>query len=207
MTALLFDSDGVLIDSTPSYERVWRKWAEHHRLDGDVVVAATHGRREADTVREVAPHLDHDAEQPLFRQLLEAELPNIVAMAGAAELIAALPAGSWACVTSGGLAWVTARFSDAGLPLPSALVTADDVEQGKPDPACYLLAAHKLGRAPADCLVIEDAVAGIAAGQAAGMQVVGLATTHSREDIRAADYVFDTLEAAAPFLLGLVSGQ
>lgn len=207
MSALLFDVDGVLIDSTASYARVWRQWAEHHGLDGDVVVAATHGRRGVDTVREVAPHLDHDAEIPLMRRLLATELENIVAMPGAAELLQHLPTGTWACVTSGGLNWVTARFYDAGLPLPATLVTADDVEHGKPDPACYLLGAARLGRKPADCLVIEDAVAGIQAGHAAGMQVVGLATTHSREDIAEADYVFDSLADAAPFLAKRVSGQ
>lgn len=207
MTALLLDVDGVLIDSTAAYARVWSKWAHLRGLDADLVVAATHGRRGIDTMREVAPHLDHDREQPIFRELLKAELPNIVAMPGAAELIAALPAGSWACVTSGGLRWVTARFADAGLPLPSVLVTADDVASGKPDPACYLLGAKRLGRAPADCLVVEDAAAGIAAGQGAGMRVVALATTHPRAEISAADYVFDSLAAAAPFLLERIGGR
>ncbi|MEO6713144.1 MAG: HAD-IA family hydrolase [Mycobacteriales bacterium] len=201
MSALLFDVDGVLIDSTASYARVWRHWAEHHGLDGDVVVAATHGRRGEDTVREVAPHLDHESEQPLFRQLMTAELANIVAMPGAADLLAALPAQTWGCVTSGGRRWVRQRFADAGLELPQVLVTADDVEFGKPDPSCYLLGAQQLGRDPRDCLVVEDAVAGIAAGHAAGMKVVGLATTHGRHEIAAADHIFDSLAAAVPFLM------
>ena len=201
MTGLLFDVDGVLIDSTASYARVWRQWAGHHGLDGDVVVAATHGRRGEDTISEVAPHLNHDTEQALMQRLLAAEIANIVAMPGAAGLLAALPPDAWGCVTSGGLRWVTARFQDAGLDLPSVLVTADDVARGKPDPACYLLGATRLGRDPADCLVIEDAVAGLEAGHAAGMQVVGLATTHERGEIAAADYIFDSLADAAPFLL------
>lgn len=207
MTALLFDVDGVLIDSTASYSRVWRQWAEHHGLDGDRVVAATHGRRGEDTMREVAPHLDHEGEQPFFRRLMAAELANIVAMPGASGLLAALPSGMWGCVTSGGLRWVTQRFADASLDVPAVLVTAEDVERGKPDPACYLLGAERLGRKPDDCLVIEDSVAGIAAGHAAGMEVVGLATTHDRDEIADADYVFDSLAEAVPFLLDRVSGQ
>jgi sugar-phosphatase len=207
MTALLFDVDGVLLDSTASYQRIWRLWAGKHGLDPDVVVAATIGRRGIDTLREVAPHMSFDSETALFGEFLEAELPNIVPMPGAAELLTALPEGTWACVTSAGRRWVTERFADAGLILPDALVTSEDVDAGKPDPACYLLGAQRLGVTAADCLVVEDAAAGIAAGHAAGMQVVGLATTHSRDEISEADYVFDSLAAAAPFLLERVSGQ
>lgn len=203
MSALLFDVDGVLIDSTAVYARVWTRWAEHHGLDPAVVVAAQYGRRGADTMREVAPHLDHVSEQPLFRSLMTAEAPNIAPMPGAAVLLDSLPAGAWACVTSGGRRWVSARFDDAGLTLPHFLVTGDDVTVGKPDPACYLLGAQRLGREPSECLVVEDAVAGIQAGHAAGMQVVGLATTHSREEIAEADYLFDSLADAAPFLARL----
>lgn len=201
MTGLLFDVDGVLLDSTAAYIRVWRRWADVRGLDPELVVSLTHGRRAIDTVREVAPHIDYVDERTLFKGLFEVELPNITSMPGAAELLARLPAGGWGCVTSAGRNWVAARFDDAGLPLPGALVTAEDVDRGKPDPACYLLGAQRLDRPPADCWVVEDAAAGIQAGHAAGMQVVGLATTHSRDEIADADYVFDSLAEATPFLL------
>lgn len=207
MTALLFDVDGVLIDSTPANERVWRAWALRRGLDPDLVVAATPGRRGMDTIAEVAPHLVYADEGVVLNELFDAELHTIRAMPGALELLTSLPPGSWGCVTSGGLRWVTERFAAEGLPLPNALVTSRDVEVGKPDPACYLLGAERIGADPADCLVVEDAVAGIRSGHAAGMQVVGLATTHSRDAIAAADYVFGSLAEAAPFLLERVHGR
>lgn len=207
MTALLFDVDGVLIDSTRANARVWRRWARLHGLDVDTVVAATYGRRGIDTLREVAPHLSEADEWDRVCLFFGDELPTIVGMPGAPALLTRLPQGSWGCVTSGVLPWVIDRFGDAGLPVPAALVTAEDVDRGKPDPACYLLGAERLGAPPQDCIVVEDAAAGIAAGHAAGMQVVGLATTHPREEIAAADYVFDSLADAAPFLLERVSGR
>lgn len=207
MTGLLFDVDGVLIDSTPANFRVWRKWAQMRDLDPDVVVAATYGRRGIDTLAEVAPHLEYAAESAVINDLFDAELHSIGAMPGAFELLSSLPAGRWGCVTSGGLEWVTRNLTYAGLPLPEALVTSRDVEVGKPHPACYLLGAERLGLPPAECLVIEDAAAGIEAGHAAGMEVVGLATTHSRDHIAAADYVFDSLAEAAPFLRERLTGR
>jgi sugar-phosphatase len=208
MTALLFDVDGVLVDSAAAYERIWRHWAGLHGLDGDTVVAATFGRRGVDTVAEVAPHLAYDDEVPVLAELLERELHNIPAMPGAVELVTQLPAQSWGCVTSGTRDWVRSRLSSAGITPPAVLVTAEDVDRGKPDPACYLLGAERLGRPPADCTVVEDAPAGIAAAHAAGMTVVGLTTTHPRVDVSEADYVFESLVEAGPFLLDrLRTGQ
>lgn len=206
MTGLLFDVDGVLVDSIAAYERIWRRWAGLHDLDGDAVVAATFGRRGVDTVAEVAPHLAYDDEVPVLTELLERELHNIPAMPGAVELLSQLPEGSWGCVTSGTRDWVTARLTSAGIPRPAVLVSAEEVERGKPDPACYLLGADRLGRSPGECIVVEDAPAGIEAAHAAGMTVVGLTTTHARLDVEAADYIFDTLVDAGPFLLERVRG-
>jgi sugar-phosphatase len=199
--ALLFDVDGVLIDSTAVYELVWREWAALRGLDGDTVVAATWGRRGADTIAEVLPSADYAAEAVVLADLLTRRMQHIPAMPGAVGLLAGLPPQSWACVTSGSRAWVGTRLTEAGLPVPPALVTADDVTFGKPHPDCYLLGARLLERAPEDCIVIEDSPAGVAAGKAAGMTVVGLLTTHQPADVARADYVFGDLLAASDFLL------
>ena len=107
---------------------------------------------------------------------------------GAAELLAALPSGSWTVVTSGTRALATGRLAHGGLPIPEQLITADDVERGKPDPQPYLAGAAALGVDPAECLVIEDAPAGIEAGKAAGMTVLAVATTFDEGELAAADY-------------------
>jgi sugar-phosphatase len=112
-------------------------------------------------------------------------------------LLAALPPGSWTVVTSGTRALATGRLAHGGLPIPEQLITADDVERGKPDPQPYLAGAAALGVDPADCLVIEDAPAGIEAGKAAGMTVLALATTFEAGELAAADYVVGSLADVA----------
>jgi sugar-phosphatase len=171
---LLFDADGVLVDSDASIERAWVRWA--HRWDHDpaTVLAGIHGRRSDDTVAQLVDHADRArALGDIDRFELE-DVGAVTACPGAAELLAALPAGSWAVVTSGKRELASARLAAAGLPLPTVLVPADEVPRGKPDPAGYLLGARGLGLPPADCVVLEDSPAGIAAGIAAGAAVVGV---------------------------------
>jgi sugar-phosphatase len=182
--AVLSDLDGVLVDSGASIERTWRAFAEQHGLDPAIVLAESHGRRSIDLIRLVAPHLDAFAEAAeIERQEIE-NVDGLQPLPGARDLVAAVPADRFAVVTSGSCALAVARLRAAGLPVPKVLVTAEHVENGKPHPAGYLRAAALLGVDPADCLVLEDAPAGVAAGLAAGMTVIAVLTTNSESALR-----------------------
>lgn len=178
--AFLFDMDGTVLTSILASERVWGAWAERHGLDVEAVFKRIHGRRAVETVRSFdIPDVDEDAE---VRWLMESEIADtdgIDAIDGAAAFLAALPADRWAIVTSAPRELAKVRLAAAGLPLPAVLVTAEDVERGKPAPDCFLLAARRLGHPIEDCLVFEDAPAGIAAAEAAGAKVVVITATHS----------------------------
>ncbi len=201
MAGLLFDVDGVLLDSISAYDQMWRQWAAQRGLDGDHVARVALGRRSEDTVAEVLPGADFASEDILLGQLLEPALQRMPAVAGAHELLAVLPGDRWGCVTSGSREWVTLRLAAVGIAVPRVLVTGEDVATGKPHPEGYLLGAQRLGHAAEDCVAIEDAPAGIAAGKAAGMTVVALRTTHRLDALAAADHVFDDLHHASAFLI------
>jgi sugar-phosphatase len=203
--AVLFDCDGVLVDSGASVERAWRRWAVERGLDGDAIVAVAHGRRTEDTMRELGLSGDLVAGVELLEGYEIADAPSVHAFPEAAALLAELPPGSWAVVTSGTRALATSRLTAAGLPLPAVLVTADDVRAGKPDPEGYLEAARRLGVVPADCLVVEDAPAGVQAALAAGMRVVGLTTTHAAAELQAATLVASWDEVAATLAGGALA--
>lgn len=200
--ALLFDLDGVLIDSSACIERNWRAWAEPHGIDVAEIMKVAHGVRSVETIRQMAPHLDAEAEAARLTALEVADTNGVVAMPGAHTLLAALPADAWTIVTSGGTDLATARLRAVGLPIPAAMVTADHVTRGKPAPEPYLLGAQRLNIAPERCLVVEDAPAGIQAGRAAGIRVLGVASTHQPNELleqgvtaladRLADLVVDT---------------
>ena len=192
--AILFDLDGVLMDSRVAVERAWVRWAAGHGIDPVSVLAEAHGRRTVDTIRAVAPpSLDVEAEARLLEATESTDFDGVTTLPGAAKLLAALPAGSWTVVTSGTRALATGRLAHGGLPIPEQLITADDVERGKPDPQPYLAGAAALGVDAAECLVIEDAPAGIEAGKAAGMRVLAVATTFDEGVLAAADYVTGSL--------------
>jgi sugar-phosphatase len=186
---VLFDCDGVLVDSAASVERAWRRWAAERSLDEDAVVAIAHGRRTEDTLTDLGFSDDLAAEVLRVESAEVADAASVSAFPEAAALLPSLPRDAWAVVTSGTHALVTSRLAAAGLPLPAVLVTANDVAAGKPDPEGYLEAARRLARPPADCLVIEDAPAGVEAALAAGMRVVALPTTHPAEELVAATLV------------------
>jgi sugar-phosphatase len=187
--AVIFDLDGVLIDSSAVIERCWRQWAVEHGLDGDRVVRAAQGQRMVEVIRSVAPHLDAEVEAQRQARREVAETEGLVRIEGAGRLTCSLPQGAWAVATSANRVTATARLRYAGLPIPSVLVTADDVSCGKPDPQVYLLAAGWLGVRPERCLVVEDAPVGVKGARAAGMQVVAVATTHPPEALAGADAV------------------
>ena len=194
---MLFDLDGVLVDSGAQVEQAWREWASERGLDPDEVARSSHGRRSADQIRLVAPHLDWNAEAALLEHR-EIETANTVTpLPGASALYESVPSAFRAVVTSGSRPLAMARLRGAGFALPHALVTADDVSAGKPDPEGYLQAAHRLKVAPAGAFVIEDAPAGIAAGKAAGMPVLAVATTYPPEALAGADAVIDNLESVS----------
>ena len=171
---LLFDNDGVLVDSEPSVVRSWRRWAVGQGLDPDEVMAVVPGRRAADTVAVFVKPAQVEESTALITRFELEDVADTTAVPGALDLVAQLAGVPWAVVTSGVRDLATARLRAAGVPLPEIIVTADDVTAGKPDPQGYASAADRLGLAPADLLVLEDSASGIAAGQAAGCRVVGV---------------------------------
>jgi sugar-phosphatase len=185
--AVLFDLDGVLVDSAACVERHWRRWAAEHGLDSEEIMRFAHGRPTVETIRLVAPHLPAELEAARLDASEAFDTDGVVAILGAAELLRSLPRNVWAIATSGTRDTAVTRLGHTGLPLPAVLITADDVKRGKPNPEAYLLAAAKLDVAPERCVVVEDAPTGIKAAHAAAMRVVALATTHSQAELSAAD--------------------
>jgi len=192
--AILFDLDGVLIDSTSCIARHWEEWARHHGLKTATVMQVAHGLRTIETMRLVAPHLDAEREAERFTAVEVADTDGVVAIEGALPLLKGLPMGVWGIVTSGSNELAVARLRRAGLPIPRTLVSGDDVTQGKPAAGPYLAEAKRLGKAAERCVVIEDAPAGIKAARTAGMQVIGITTTHSQEELDC-EVVVDRLSA------------
>lgn len=185
--AVLFDMDGVLLDSTPAVARVWRWWAERHGFDPEEVVHRAHGRPSLDTVREyLPPAADITAENAEIERREIADVAGVRPLPGARALLAMLPPDRWAIVTSCTRPLARARFQAGGLPEPRHWVTADDITHGKPAPDAYLAGAKALGVAASACLVIEDVAAGVRAGKAAGARVLALTTTVAADELRAA---------------------
>ncbi len=198
-SAVLFDLDGVLIDSTRSVERQWRAWAKEKGIDAEKVIAIAHGVRALEVIRAIAPHLDAEEEVRRLEAREAGDQVDVVVMPGAIEFSNSIPNGQWGVVTSGTRALASARLQLGGFQAPKVLVTADDVVNGKPHPEPYLRGAQLLGVKPEECLVIEDAPAGIRAAHAAGMKVVGFASTYHPEKLLQADAViagFRELSAA-----------
>ena len=190
--AVLFDLDGVLVDSTAYIERQWSDWATSKGLDPEPFLRVCHGRRAVETIRLAAPQLDAEAEVARFR---DQPLDNVALapLPGARDLVDGLAGAPWAIVTSGVRRFALARLAAAGLPAPPILVSAEDVRRGKPSPEGYLRAAELLAVPPDDCLVFEDAPPGVAAARAAGTRVIGVATTHPPEALGDAHAVVSSL--------------
>lgn len=185
--AVLFDLDGVLVDSRRCIEGVWRTWAAGKGLDPEPFIRIAHGRRTSETIRTVAPRLDVAAEVAALDRLEEIETAGIHPVPGADQLLRTIPATRWAIVTSGSRRVASLRLGVVGLPVPDVFITSDAVRQGKPAPDGYLAAAARLGLVPEDCVAVEDSPPGVAAARAAGMRVVALLTTHRDQDLGHAD--------------------
>jgi sugar-phosphatase len=184
-SAVVFDLDGVLVDSAAYVEQQWRRWATARGLRPEPFLRVCHGRRALETIRMAAPHLDAEAEVRAFVPLEENASEPLGPLPGALRLLTALPLGAWAVATSGIRAVATSRLRRAGLPIPPVLVCAEDVTRGKPSPDAFLLAARRLGCPHDEVLVVEDAPAGIQAARAADMPVVAVATTHPAAQLAA----------------------
>jgi sugar-phosphatase len=192
-SAILFDLDGVLVDSTRSVARQWRLWAQEQNLDPDHTVAIAHGVRTIEVIRMLAPHLSAEEETVKLEAREAADREGVEVMQGSADLLRSIPDGRWCIVTSGTRLLATSRLRLANLPIPHVLVSADDVVNGKPNPEPYLQGAQMLGMKPEDCLVIEDAPAGIKAAHAGGMRVIALPTTYPMAELQEADAIAEEL--------------
>jgi mannitol-1-/sugar-/sorbitol-6-phosphatase len=195
--AVLFDMDGVLIDSTPAVARVWARFALRHGFDAAEVVHRAHGRPSMMTVREYLPNGDHLAENKEIERGEIVDLEGIVPLPGARELLTALPRGRWTIVTSCSRRLAEVRLEASGLPRPDVFVTSSDITNGKPAPDPYLKGAEVLGLAARDCMVVEDAPAGVRSGKAAGARVIGLCTTMPAREIRDAGAAWVVRDCAA----------
>ena len=197
---VLFDLDGVLVDSTPAVARCWTKWALRHGFVPDEVVRRAHGRPSIATMRELLPDLSAPEHQAANREMEQWEiedLDGVVPLPGALQLLQVLPAERWAIVTSCTRPLAQVRIRAAGLPMPLHLVTAADVQRGKPDPEPYIKGAMSLGLASPDCVVVEDAPAGIRAGKASRASVIAVRTTASDAELSAAgaDWIVKDLDS------------
>jgi mannitol-1-/sugar-/sorbitol-6-phosphatase len=193
---MLFDMDGVLVDSTPAVARVWTTWARAHGFIPEEVVRQAHGRPSLATFRELLPDGNHLAENDWLEQAEIADISDVVALPGALPLLTAISPQRWAVVTSATRSLAEVRLRASGLPI-SHLVTATDLSRGKPWPDPYLRGAEILHTAPAQCVVVEDAPSGVRAGKAAGARVLALRTTSTDQELLAAgaDWLVDDLSA------------
>jgi sugar-phosphatase len=192
--AVLFDLDGVLVESREATERVWMRWARANGIGEEELRSAMHGVRSVEVVRALRPELDADTVSLEIEEAQAVDVAGLRAIRGAAEALAALSEDRVAVVTSATRALAAARLGAVGIVPPAVMVNAEDVSRGKPDPEGYLAAASRLGVDPAEALVVEDAPPGIEAGRAAGAATVGVTSTHRAEELAGADVVIETLE-------------
>jgi sugar-phosphatase len=178
---LLFDLDGVLIDSTPVVTRVWSQWAREHGFDPEEIVHKVHGRPSIATIRDLLPDADHEAENREVERREVSDVDGVVPLPGVIDFLASLPSDRWTIVTSGTKPLADARLRTAGIAPPKRFITASDIKIGKPDPEPYLKGAELLGFSARDCLVVEDSSAGVRSGKAAAGRVLAVQTTETND--------------------------
>jgi sugar-phosphatase len=177
--AFLFDMDGTVLNSIAAAERIWAAWAVRHGVDVETFLPTIHGARAIDTITRLnLPGVDAEAQAAFITEAEIEDVEGIVEIPGAAKFLNSLPKDRWAMVTSAPRDLALRRMAAAGIPAPAVMITAEDVQAGKPDPAGYLLAAKRLGLEAHDCLIFEDATVGIQAAEAAGAPLMIITTTH-----------------------------
>ena len=196
----LFDLDGTLVDSLPVVERSWCHWADRHGIDHQDVLNFIHGKQAITSLRHFLQgrsEADIQAEFTWLEQVEATDTDGITALPGALELLQHLNEAEipWAIVTSGSVPVAHARHKAAGLPVPEVFITAEQVTRGKPEPDAFLLGAKRLGLAPEECVVVEDAAAGVLAGLNAGCHVIAVKVPADSPRLDEADLVLTTLEA------------
>ena len=191
---ILFDMDGVLVSSLGSVERSWTKWGAMRNVDGALAIKTAHGQRAIETVRKLRPDLNDVEELKLIEEIEIADKDDIEVLQGVQGILAALPEKYWTIVTSATEKLARSRLGYASLAVPSHIITADMVTDGKPHPEPYLKGAALLGLKPEDCLVIEDSSSGAIAGHAAGCKVLATLFSHTVKELAAADWIVQSLE-------------
>jgi sugar-phosphatase len=203
---VLFDMDGILISSIGSVERSWTRWAEMRGVDPEYACKMAHGRRAIETAALLRPDLDSEAELRLIEDIELADGEGLAVLPGVLDLLHALPENRWAVVTSATRRLALIRLGQAGIPTTRHLVTAEDVDQGKPDPAPYLAGAALLGVPPEECVVFEDAESGTKAGRAAGCTVIATTFSHEAESLSAAHYLIEDVTGVTARILPAEQG-
>lgn len=183
VSAILFDMDGVLVSSIGSVERCWRQWAAHYQVPDAETFRVPHGVRAVDIIKSLVPGIDVAEGLRRIEDMELEDVGDLKVLPGAGELLRSLPAERWAIVSSATRRLLVGRLQAAGLPVPNLIISGDMVERGKPDPEPYLRGAALVRSQPGDCLVVEDAPSGVAAGISAGCAVLGVEGTHSRSEL------------------------
>jgi mannitol-1-/sugar-/sorbitol-6-phosphatase len=208
-SGLLFDMDGVLLDSTHAVARVWRQWAVEHGFNPEEVARVAQGRPSLSTIRDYLPNSDHIKENREVERRELADLEGVVPWPGAIELLQSLPADRWAIVTSCTRPLAEMRLRTGGLPRPRIFITSEDIQNGKPAPDPYLKGAEMLGFDSADCIVVEDVPAGVRSGKAAGCRVIALRTTMPEVELKdaGADWIVKDCRAISLATPALKNGK
>ena len=191
---LLFDMDGVLISSIGSVVRCWRRWAVMYGIPNAETYEVPHGMRAIEIVKSLRPDIDPEEGLRVIEEMEIEDTEGLKVLPGVKRLLESLPPERWAIVTSATRRLMLGRLKVAGLPVPERIISADEVERGKPDPEPYERGAALLGCRPEECVVVEDAPSGVGAGIAAGCRVLGVLGTHSLEELEGADWVVESLE-------------
>jgi mannitol-1-/sugar-/sorbitol-6-phosphatase len=191
---ILFDMDGVLISSIGSVLRCWKRWAEMYGVPDPQSFEFPHGVRAIEMIKQLRPDIDPLEGLRVVEDMEIEDVEDLKVLPGVKALLESLPPERWAIVTSATRRLLLGRLKHAGLPAPARIISADDVERGKPDPEPYVKGATMLGFRPADCVVVEDAPAGVGAGVAAGCRVLAVLGTHAPEELDGADWIAPSLE-------------
>jgi sugar-phosphatase len=191
---LLLDFDGVLVSSLGSVQRCWRQWARIYDIPDAENYNIPHGVPAREIIASLRPDVDQAEALRVIEDLEIEDVSDLQVLAGVADLLKSLPPERWSIVTSCTRRLMEARLHAAGLPEPPNVVTADSVTKGKPDPEPYRRGAELLGFAPEDCIVVEDAPSGVAAGIGAGCRVLAVLSSTPAGELRAATWIAQSLD-------------